>query len=168
MYFWNMGKCPHCGFPVEIRLFTLSSGLGPSEIQCLKCSQCFVTGRMEWPQMTIKTKFRFFFITLIYMIALGGLTGNFIDQAYQLWQMKPVIINLRHDAIQFQIAACIGGFIAFLLQFYRIGASCRRYRNQYRMTLSEFIFGLQWNLQLKCFFVLIAIWGIAKIRYMLL
>jgi hypothetical protein len=122
------------------------------------------TGRTEWTQMSGSKKGRFGLVTLLYVLMLGLLTGNFIDQAYQLWNKDPVIVNLRYEAMPFQIFAGVGGIVVVLLQLYRIIDSARRSRTKYKLTRAEFILGVQWNLQFKCLVVLILIWLVATIK----
>jgi hypothetical protein len=165
MYVVEMHKCQNCGFPLEMRLFSVSSGIGPEEINCVKCGEPANTGRMEWADMSSSNKSRFWLVTLLYIFILGLLTGNFIDQAYQLWNKDPVIVNLRYEAIPFQIFAVIGGIAAVLLQIYRIRDSARRSRRtNHKLTMPEFMLGIQWNLQFKCLVFLIAIWTVATIK----
>ena len=164
----EMQNCPNCHHILEIRILGLASGLGPSEINCLKCGQRFQTGRVEWwemAEMPIFARVWFFSITLIYIAVLGLLTGNFVDQSFQLWNLDPVIVNLRYQSTPFHVGAYIGCFAVVLLQVYRVIASIRRSRVEYKLTTSEFFLGLQWNLQLKCLVVLFAIWGVAQLRY---
>jgi hypothetical protein len=164
MYVVAVNKCQNCGLPIEMRLFSVCSNLGSGEIQCVRCSTPVKTGRREWSEMSSANKTWFFAITLLYIVVLGLLTGNFIDQAYQLWQKDPVIINLRYEAITFQIFAGVGGIMAVLLQIYRIRNSLHRSRRRnHKLTMSEFLLGIEWNLQFKCLIVLLAIWGIANI-----
>ncbi len=164
MYVIDVHKCPNCGLPIEMRLFSVSSNLGAGEIQCVRCGAPVRTGRMEWMDMSVGNKGGFFAITLLYIFVLGLLTGNFIDQAYQLLQKDPVIINLRYEAIPFQIFAGVGGIVAICLQIYRIRNSLRRReRRNHKLTMSEFVLGIEWNLQFKCLVVLLVIWGVAKI-----
>ncbi|WP_309735155.1 hypothetical protein [Chamaesiphon sp. OTE_75_metabat_556] len=165
MYVVEMHKCQNCGFPIEMRLFSVSSGIGPAEINCVKCGELVDTGRREWGEMSSSNKGRFYVVTLLYIFMLGLLTGNFIDQAYQLWNKDPVIVNLRYEAMPFQMFAVAGGVAAVLLQIYRIRDSTRRSRRtNNKLTMSEFMLGIQWNLQFKCLVFLIVIWTIATIK----
>ena len=167
MYIVDFHSCPSCRCPIELQMFAVSSLLGPSEINCLKCQQPVRLARMEWPEMSVKTRTWFFFVTLLYVIVVGMLTGNFIDQAFQLWNMDAKIVNLRFHSLTFQVFACVGGVAVILVQIYRIIASCRRSGTPYKLTIAEFILGLQWNLQFKFLWLLIIIWGVAKIKYAL-
>jgi hypothetical protein len=165
MYVVEMHKCQNCGFPLELRLFSVSSGIGPREVNCVKCGEPVDTGRAEWADMSSPNKSRFWVVTLLYIFMLGLLTGNFIDQAYQLWNKDPVIVNLRYESMPFQIFAVVGGIAAVLLQIYRIRDSFRRSRRtSHQLTMPEFILGIQWNLQFKCLVFLIAIWTVATIK----
>jgi hypothetical protein len=165
MYIIEMHKCQNCDFPLEMRLFAVSSNLGPSEINCVKCGESINTGRIEWADMSSSNKGRFWLVTLLYIFMLGLLTGSFIDQAYQTWNKDPVIVNLRYEAMPFQIFAVVGGIAAVLLQIYRIRDSARRSRRtSHQLTMSEFMLGIQWNLQFKCLVFLIAICVVATIK----
>ena len=90
---------------------------------------------------------------------------SFMDQAFQLWNLEPEIVNLRYQSQVFLISACVGGIAVVILQICRVIASRRRSRYGYTLTLADFLMGLQWNLHFKVLILLIAIWGIAKIRY---
>ena len=165
MYHFRLLTCPKCHCPFELNFFGVSSGLGPSEIRCLKCGASVTTGRREWWDMSGWDEVWFFGASLIYIVMLGLLTGNVIDGAYQLWNNDPVIGNLRTSEFSFQVGFCAGVVTAILLQLYRIRNSKRRSRTDYQLTLKEFVFGLQWNLQYKCLSVLILIWAVAKFKY---
>lgn len=165
MYIVDFHSCPHCQCPIEVRLFAISSLLGPPQIDCLKCQRGIQLGRSEWPNMTLNGRVWFLLVTVIYMIMVGVLTGNFTDQIWQLWSLNERIVNMRTSSPIFQVAACVGACSVIPLQIYRIIASGRRARSEYKLTLSEFLFGLQWNLQAKCLLLFLFVWAIAKIFY---
>lgn len=165
MYIVNFHSCPHCQFPIEIRLFWVSTLLGPSQINCPKCGGELQLGRSEWADMTLNGRIWFLLVSAIYVLMVGVLTGNFVDQIWQLWSMDARIVNMRTESPIFQTAAYLGGLAVIPVQLYRIIASYRRSSAPQKLTMSEFLFGLQWNLQAKCLLLLLLVWGIAKIRY---
>lgn len=115
MYIIAFHSCPNCRCPIELQMFAVSSLLGPSEINCLKCQQPVRLARMEWPEMSGTTRTWFFLVTLLYVIVVGMLTGNFVDQAFQLWNLDAKIVNLRFHSLTFQVFACVGGVAVILL-----------------------------------------------------
>ncbi len=165
MYIIDFHSCPHCQCTIEVRLFAISSLLGPSQISCLKCQGEIQLGRSEWADMTLNGRIWFLIVTVIYVLMVGVLTGNFVDQIWQLWSLDERIVNMRTGSPIFQTAAWLGGLAVIPVQIYRILASRRRSGTVQKLTLSEFYFGLQWNLQAKCLLLLLVVWGIAKIRY---
>lgn len=145
-------------------MLALSSGLGPSEIECLKCANPVQTDRTEWAEMATGQRFWFSVMTLVYVVMLGLITGNFIDNAWSLWNLQPGV-NLDYESPVFQVAASVGGVLALSLQVLRLMTSNRRVRTPYKLSVLEYLFGIQWNLQLKCLLLLSLLWGIARLKY---
>jgi hypothetical protein len=167
MYVVAFQFCPHCGCPLEFQIFAVSSLLGPSDVNCLKCRNPVHLQRVEWLEMPTWTRIRYVAISLIYVFMVGLLTGNFIDQAFQLWRLDAQIVNLRYHSMVYLVSACVGGISVAFLQVYRVVASRKRSHHGYRLTLPDYLMGLQWLLHFKVLLLLIAIWGVAKIRYVL-
>lgn len=167
MYIVDFESCPHCRCPIEARLFAISSLLGPSQVDCLKCRGSVRLDRSEWSDMTFKGRVWFLLVTLTYVLMVGVLTGNFVDQIWQLCCLDERIVNMRTGSPIFRTAACVGALSVIPLQIYRIFESGRRSRSEYKLTMFEFLFGLQWNLQAKCLLLLLLVWGIAKVYYSL-
>jgi hypothetical protein len=163
----TMLSCPNCHSLFEMRMLACSSGLGPSEIDCLRCGKPIQTDRTEWADMSTGQRIWFFAMTLIYVVMLGEITGNFVDGSWQLWNLEPDIVNLDYGSRVFQVAAGVGGVMALSLQIARVTMSNRRLLADRKLSVREFVFGLQWNLQFKCLLLLIAVWVIAKLKYSL-
>jgi hypothetical protein len=165
MYVVNLCHCPNCGCPIEGRMFGVCSYLGPGLVECWKCHGPVDLGRHEWADMSSGSRFWFGLVTGLYVVMLGIITGNFLDGAWQLWTGQPTIGNLRFESLQFQYGAGVGGVTALALQLYRITASRRRSRVTPGVIVRPKLYGLDLNLQFKCLLALVALWGIAKIKY---
>lgn len=114
--------------------------------------------------MATGQRFWFSVMTLVYVVMLGLITGNFIDNAWSLWNLQPGV-NLDYESPVFQVAASVGGVLALSLQVLRLMTSNRRVRTPYKLSVLEYLFGIQWNLQLKCLLLLSLLWGIARLKY---
>lgn len=164
MYAFTVCHCPNCGRPIEGRLFGLCSRLGPDTVRCAACHERVDIGRREWLDLPAGSRVWFGLVTTLYVLAVGLLTGNFLDQTWQLWCGEPTIVNLRMQSPVFQNWAYAGGALVVVFQLYRIGISRRR------SLLSVPIRQSLWcspdlNLHMKCLGLLLAVWGIAKIVY---
>ena len=166
MFHFSLINCPHCRSPIEVRMFSMCSLLGPREIHCLKCRQTVDLGRDEWLDMTLRARLWFFVTSLIYIGMVGLLTGNWVDQMAQQWKLQPNMINLQFRSPVFQVAACVGGIAVLLIQIFRIAASRRRSHCGYTLTRAEFLLGLQWNLQCKYVLLMAVVWCVSKVIYM--
>lgn len=165
MFFFSAVSCPHCHCPLEVRLMGLSSGLGPAEVNCLKCQQPFATSRSEWSEKTFRGKFLYAFVSLLYVALFGILVGAMVDQGVQTAHTRARDVRVRFDSTVFAVAACVGGLAVIPLQIYRIAASKRRSREGYKITPGDFFLGLQWNLHAKGLILLVFIWAFSMIKY---
>ena len=72
-----MFRCTNCNRLLFFRIIDILdifkgySGLGPSVICCSKCGAVINTSNIEWVNMSLKTKFYLWFITIVYSLVLG-------------------------------------------------------------------------------------------------
>lgn len=153
-YYYQLLACPKCNRTFEARMFSLTSLIGPPLIHCSTCDTKIDTGRLEWPQMAVRTKCFFLAMTAGYVLAVGLLAGNCFDNAYQLWLGIADAQQLRFTAPTFQFAAAAGGLTVVFIQLLRLVASVWRDGSHSVMSTRDFLFGIQFNLQAKILILL--------------
>lgn len=75
MVSYTIFSCPNCGKFIDLSVYGLSCGLGPSKGVCSKCRSIINIDKKEWDSMDFKNKLKFFFVSFIYLCFVG-VTGS--------------------------------------------------------------------------------------------
>jgi hypothetical protein len=142
-----------------------SSLIGPPQAQCWNCNRPISLNKAEWPEMSALGRAWFLGVTVVYIFMLGMLTGMLFENIELLRTGQEGRYHPNRESPTYQTGFWAAGIAVVLLQAYRIIASYRRHRSEYKFTLREYLLGVQWNLQLKCLILLALIWVIAEWVY---
>jgi hypothetical protein len=52
-------RCPHCGFLWRADFWTGNVRLGPGRRRCAQCGEDYDDGSREWPELPLRSKFRY-------------------------------------------------------------------------------------------------------------
>lgn len=120
--------CPNCRHPIGGSIAFLSSGLGPSILRCGKCGHLIESGNVEWPNMGLFRKLRFFVVTLIYAGVFGLIYSLIGQEAFR--NVAKAITRERppRSTLAF-IGAWVGvGLLVLIVQGIRVLRSKKRVR----------------------------------------
>ena len=168
MIHFSYARCPHCNFILDFHLFHVSTGIGPTEVECLKCKESFQSDRKEWPFETNLDRLKFFGFS-IFCIVIGGLIGaNCIYAAIELWNGNADPKNLPFEDLAFQRNWLYISMGLLAIQLYRVQRSIDRRNNQQGASKESlfspsFVFGTQF----KILIIFVVIWaiGLAKLKF---
>ena len=85
MFYYVDHQCPQCKEGYDSQALGVSSGLGQPLYRCPHCGSVFSSGRLEWADMTVGKKAWYLIVSLLYVLATGGLGGLcFAQGVYQI------------------------------------------------------------------------------------
>lgn len=144
-------RCPKCGRPVDYQIWHIRTGLGPRIVLCSKCGTRVSTARREWVEFTDLGKFRYVFLTILYVVIcglMGAGIGALVQMNIQVWSGGAFAPESMFSP-PIMIGALAAGLFVLLLQLYRVASSRRRPPDAGELTVTTGFWNPHVNLQFK-------------------
>jgi hypothetical protein len=144
-------RCPKCGKAVDYQIWHIRTGLGAPIVLCSRCGTRVSTARREWADFSGFGKFRYVFLSFIYIVVcglMGAGLGALVQINIQVWQGGPFAPESIF-ALPILVGALVMAFFTAWLQLYRVGSSKRRPPDASELTVTTSYWNPHVNLQFK-------------------
>jgi hypothetical protein len=125
-------RCPQCQAVVASLPLGICSWLGQSTYRCASCGSAYGSGCAEWADMSRKSKTWYVGVSLLYVVAIGGMAGFSIAGGIHFVRHGPWMHEMPLGTMELPLATAACMTLIAAVQIGRVFQSRRRtYEREY-------------------------------------